>query len=76
MNAVDILGFYTSVALADVGLCPSIEVVSFQRRFKDEIGVCLLFDADGLDLNETCSIRRLESTEFVHGGLLLVIEPL
>lgn len=37
---------------------------------------CLLFDADGLDLNEASRVGRLEATELVHGGLLLVVQTL
>ena len=36
----------------------------------------LLFDADALDLDKASGISRLESAEFVHGRLLLVVQTL
>jgi len=36
----------------------------------------VLFDPYGLDLDESGRIRRLEATELVHGGLVLVIQTL
>ena len=36
----------------------------------------VLFDSDTLDLDEPCRVGRLESTEFVHGRLLLVVQTL
>lgn len=40
------------------------------------VGLGPLFDADGLDCNETGGIGGLEATELVHGGLLGVVETL
>ena len=41
-----------------------------------DVGLCPLFDADGLNLDESGGVSGLEAAELVHGGLLLVVETL
>ena len=41
-----------------------------------DVGLCPLFDPDGLDLDEAGGVSGLESTELVHGGLPRVVQTL
>lgn len=74
-SSVDILGLNAGLALGDVGLSPSVFRSLVERRWFGFV-LCLLFDADGFDLNESSGVGGLKATELVHGRLLLVVETL
>jgi hypothetical protein len=64
------------LSFAYVGLCPSVNEDEPRPRYRKIEKKQLLFYPNGLNLDKASGIGRLESTQFVHGRLLLVVETL